>query len=105
MENKKRLIDANALLTTPWVLPNRMTRETALECFKNIVKEQPTIDAVEVVHGRWVGVDSTYWRWYHDEAKAIERTTYRCSECARKSIIKTNYCPNCGAKMDGDGNE
>ena len=49
-------------------------------------------DAVEVVHGRYV----------HKGAWHIE-----CSECkhilAHISEAK-NYCPNCGAKMDGDGN-
>lgn len=36
---------------------------------------------------------------------------FMCSECAESSfashkirMIKYNYCPNCGAKMDGDNN-
>lgn len=44
-----RLIDADALVRIPWVLPNRMTRETALECFGNIVNEAPAIEAEPVV--------------------------------------------------------
>lgn len=26
---------------------------------------------------------------------------YYCSECGHKSIIKHNYCPYCGRKMEG----
>ena len=55
-------------------------------------------NAVEVVHGYWVS----------DKADIL----FHCSEC--ETQISTdwdyddliwNYCPNCGAKMDGDGNE
>jgi DNA-directed RNA polymerase subunit RPC12/RpoP len=61
------------------------------------IKQQPTIDAVEVVHGRWEQVQ----RW-------ATKAKYRCSVCGREvmSAIKVNiekypYC-HCGAKMDGD---
>ena len=52
------------------------------------------VDAVEVVHGRWHEVDGeTEWECH-----------YRCSKCFTQSYELTNYCPNCGAKMDGDRN-
>ena len=69
---------------------------------RKLMEDAPGVDAVPVVHGRWIGVDSSYWRWAHDGGHTVEHITFRCSECARKSIIKTNYCPNCGAKMDGE---
>ena len=52
------------------------------------------VDAVEVVHGRW---------------KEPYRQYVVCSECGTgyvkyEFIERANYCPNCGAKMDGDGN-
>ena len=57
------------------------------------------VDAVEVVHGRWEKktADCVYY--------------YACSECG-EPVLKSqwgndffsDYCPNCGAKMDGDGN-
>ena len=52
----------------------------------------PGVDAVEVVHGRWTRVTAGY---------------YECSNCMSHVAIfsgQKNYCPNCGAKMDG-GNE
>lgn len=29
---------------------------------------------------------------------------YQCSACESNEEGRTNYCPNCGARMDGDGN-
>lgn len=49
-------------------------------------------DWVPVVHGRWIQVDST---------------KCRCSHCDIIALIALyphgdkNFCPNCGAKMDG----
>ena len=55
-------------------------------------------ESVEVVHGRW--------------EKAEYHGFLRCDRCKDVYIPeewmedgKWNYCPNCGAKMDGDGNE
>ena len=47
-------------------------------------------DVIEVVHGKW-----EYDHWCE----------FKCSICGYKSQSeprgKENYCPNCGAKMDG----
>lgn len=45
------------------------------------------VDAEPVVHGRWLDRDSLFCR---------------CSECGGRTMGEHNYCPNCGAKMDGD---
>ena len=62
------------------------------------LKLEPTVDVVEVVHGRW-------------EPRQDVIGFVRCSVCHDCNIYgdwadgkKWNYCPNCGAKMDGDGN-
>ena len=53
-----------------------------------LLDKADTVDAVPVVHGRWVGVD-------YDLA-------YECSVCGYSTPCQlSNYCPNCGAKMDG----
>ena len=57
----------------------------------------PTIDAVEVVHGRWVEHKDPI-PWCEDDADVF----YRCSACGLCVPGETNYCPNCGAKMDGE---
>ena len=70
-------------------------------CIDNI----KPVDAVEVVHGRWVD------RWGGKYANPH----YECSVCKKSALYKCNrdvldnglwlqdlsdYCPNCGAKMD-----
>lgn len=57
------------------------------------IKAIPTVDAVPVVHGRWIP--------FHSEAAG---DIQYCSACEIGFDAKTDYCPHCGAKMDGDGN-
>ena len=56
-------------------------------------KKMPTIDAVPVVHGTWV----------------VKGQDIFCSLCGEESSYTwyggskfSRYCPNCGAKMDGE---
>ena len=51
----------------------------------------PVVDAVPVVHGRWKLVA------WHRGLKVVE-----CSICIKRAYGATDYCPNCGAKMDGE---
>ena len=66
--------------------------------------DQPTVDAVEVVHGEWEECD---WVKYdgHGECVHYPNAALRCSNCCtafKKELLwKDNYCPGCGAKMDG----
>ena len=96
MANEKRFIyvkDVLSKIDKEMELCNSGSIRGELKFLKGCVATLPTVDAVEVVHGRWV----------HKGAWHIE-----CSECqyilAHIGEAK-NYCPNCGAKMDGDGNE
>lgn len=52
------------------------------------VSRLPTIDAVPVVHGEWKRSHSNWGE---------------CSACGEhnKYLKRWNYCPNCGARMDG----
>ena len=96
MANEKRLIDANALLEK---MENTSTDVCAdygdcfclhgysTQLFRLIVSETPTVDAVEVVHGRWETIEGR------------EYLGCLCSNCQKWSDAKTNYCPNCGADM------
>lgn len=52
----------------------------------------PTVNAVEVVPGRWEPIRNAYGElegWIH-------------MDCGREVKQKDNYCPSCGAKMDGE---
>ena len=98
MANEQRLIDANALLEKMEYTSTDVCEDYGY-CFcqhgystpllRLMVNETPTVDAVEVVHGRWI--EDTYCsncRWFaEDEEGHIVQSFH-------------NYCPNCGAKMD-----
>ena len=57
------------------------------------IENAPTIEAEPVRHGRWI--------------EKIGRA--KCSvcgdECWADSAMEYSYCPNCGAKMDGECRE
>ena len=37
------------------------------------------------------------------DPKFAERRFYRCSNCRRGTAVQTNFCPDCGAKMQKSG--
>lgn len=55
----------------------------------DLVDSIPTVDAVPVVHGRWMP--------FHSEAAG---DIQYCSACEIGFDAKMDYCPHCGAKMD-----
>ena len=57
-----------------------------------IIKEVTSADVVEVKHGRWV--DETF------KPNGFMFYPYKCSLCGEHNEEPSNYCPNCGAKMD-----
>ena len=63
---------------------------------KRCFDEAPTIDAVPVVHGRWIDKGDYVTTAYGSI------NVYQCSNCNQYIAIDDydNYCPNCGAKMD-----
>lgn len=65
------------------------------------IEALPAADVAPVVHGLWEKEPSSFWRWTPSGAVAVARTTYRCGLCGRGTAVKSNYCPNCGAMMDG----
>ena len=56
------------------------------------IKVLPAADVVPVVHGKWMP--------FHSEAAG---DIQYCSACEIGFDAKTDYCPHCGAKMDGGG--
>lgn len=54
-------------------------------------------DVVEVRHGRWLSNPHT------DELICSECDGIAPVDCEKEDFYESNYCPNCGAKMDGKG--
>ena len=67
----------NAINKIPYVVKREL--ETTLE----------GVDIVPVKHGKWLICSDGYYPY--------------CSECKNEpqGRVMTDYCPNCGAKMDG----
>lgn len=50
------------------------------------IKNAPTVDAVPVVRGEWVGIEYDMF--------------FKCSRCGHTTdYMLTNFCSNCGADM------
>ena len=78
-----------------------------LTSLRELLEDTPTADVQEVRHGEWMETQEPLgWRdvdcaecsvchenWIIDEDSSID--DYECM---------WHYCPNCGAKMDGDTN-
>ena len=96
------LIDRHALLKKVYEHPQERERMTDGEWCRKCIYEAPTIDAEPVRHGRWL-----------QYSRNTEETYIECSECCVSSrprhlqmVTRTgsglpDYCPNCGARMDG----
>ena len=84
------------------VLLNRIATEVhydsehSLEMYAKLLSEindAPTVDAEPVRHGHW-GEE-----WFDHKHKIV------CSVCECFADKWTDYCPNCGARMDEVTNE
>ena len=83
-----------------------VTIATAKKLVRSIVYRAPIADVAPVRHGRWELEYGTYGKM-------------RCSVCKKEALIEktigdvgvitnyvdSNYCPNCGAKMDEKEND
>ena len=92
-----RLIDADALKKQYYPFPCAIGVENAVTI--RAINEAPTIDAAPVMHGEWVLQGENE----HDYETSLEE---KCSLCGRyvyryDTQPQDNYCPNCGARMDG----
>lgn len=71
---------------------------SCLPDIRDLLNEQPTIEAVPVVHAEWKlkqGDEGVHWY---------------CSKCREEALFdifnyqeKSNFCPNCGADMRKGG--
>lgn len=62
---------------------------------KSMVSKAPAPDVAPVVHGRWIKDD-----FLSDDVNNAEKCS-QCGELIGWFGNLPNYCPNCGAKMDG----
>ena len=85
---KKKYIDQKALLD---FAHNNVGGQ--IDC--NDIARFPVSDVAEVVHGKWKVT-------VIEQTDSVFRTgSPHCSLCGKQSPLRYQYCPNCGAKMDG----
>ena len=99
LATEKRLIDANVLketVTTDYYEHFTRYHDTdqiaLIDMVCDDIEEAPTVDAAEVVHGQWK----------HQYEKGMSYKVCSICGCRNGLDLKFNYCPNCGAKMDGE---
>lgn len=63
----------------------------------------PAADVQPVKHGRWI--DIYEWAKMHDSIPSGMCLYYWCSECQEEQEKKSNFCPHCGARMDGGADD
>ena len=111
MATEKRLIDANKFKHKMKLeFLDRRNKFISMKDLFECIDDMNTVDAVEVVHGRW---EDMYGGKY-------ENLRFRCSLCKKKALYVpvqgmlgnwsdtqalSKYCPNCGAKMDGGSDD
>ena len=96
-----RYIDANKIKLTGLTFED-VNNEVyfSLSDVRKAIEQTPTEDVVEVRHGEWIKKDGFDVCSKCDATKpiafatALKITYYRC-----------NFCPRCGAKMDGKGDK
>lgn len=64
------------------------------DCVQKMIDDMPIVEAAPVVHAKW-------------KKSRIPVPVYggieiSCSSCGRIAAHEYNYCPHCGAKMDGE---
>lgn len=57
------------------------------------------------IHAKWEDGDGRVEHLYGNCDDPYEMPTYRCSACKCEEEYASDYCPNCGARMDGDMHE
>ena len=66
------------------------------------ISRAKAVDAAPVVRGWWNKKQDEKFIGYDGQGRIKYRTVYSyyCGRCALGTVVKTNYCPHCGAKMD-----
>ena len=60
------------------------------------IDNAPTIEAEPVRHGWWIEHE------WAEEENGLLISNFECSACHGWVRNESDYCPNCGARMDGE---
>lgn len=95
--SRKAAIDAAIAAADDWDGGSNINRSAHIIVGINNI---PAVDAVPVAHGKWI--EKRYTQPIGDD-RHVNVVSYFCSACNGEHYYGgAKYCPNCGAKMDGD---
>lgn len=63
----------------------------------DIILKEPAAEVVEVRHGRWMTTDAYP---HHLYCSVCYKTYAKNAKWVNELDLPTNYCPNCGARME-----
>lgn len=73
-----------------------------LDKLREAVKAMPAANVAPVVHAYWLGIEGDGY----DPEGNIVWDTFECTNCGKEHYAdgepEWEYCPECGAKMDGE---
>lgn len=104
-----RLIDGDALRDKSFIIGKHPTVNNPYRDLDEVVSgddidNAPTINATLIKHGDWI-------TWAEAGNWIPSENRHECSQCHDVAQVLINgvellseYCPNCGAKMDGGSN-
>ena len=91
-KTEKRFQESEELDVADW-FQHRIFVQNMSDIDRRTLRDLPTIDAVPVKHGVWEKVK------YEDDDGYFYLYVHK--DCGCEQARERNYCPNCGARMDG----
>ena len=75
----------------------KFANEQLTTLIENLIQKQPVADVVEVRHGKWLT-----WEEQFPDRKPTKKNNLGvfCNNCHSHADNMTDFCPNCGARMD-----
>ena len=89
------------VLTMAEYINRERARFEAKRYFKNMDEIQEDLDMLFCMLPAENVAPVRHGRWVHHIAGGKQISAYWCSVCNVEHETEQNYCPNCGAKMDG----
>ncbi len=86
-----------------------ISREYALSCVDDFLSKTDMPIAAQFFYDCFreceaANVQPVKHGWWDYRGSGSPEFTFRCSCCENISPAEYSYCPNCGARMDGDTN-